>query len=82
MLGLLLEILLHQGKDEGATRLFRLLLGTGFLGAFTTYSSLVVGSVQLALRQLLEALLYMFLSICLGVVAAALGIRIAQRRPQ
>ena len=82
LLGFLLEGLLVRGKDVGGRRLLRLLLGTGFLGAFTTYSSLTVGAVQLAQQHLLEALLYALLSICLGVAAAALGIRVATRRLQ
>jgi CrcB protein len=77
-LGFLLQILLHQGKDVGLRRMARLLLGTGFLGAFTTYSSLATGAVLL-LRdsRLLLAMLYVLISLIGGVIAAALGIRTA-----
>lgn len=82
LLGLLLESLLRQGKDEGGRRLLRLLLGTGFLGAFTTYSTLAVGSLQLLRHDSISALLYLLGSICFGAIAAALGIRAATRRSQ
>lgn len=47
-LGLLLEVLLRHGPDRGWPRLARLHFGTGFLGAFTTYSALAVESILLA----------------------------------
>lgn len=46
-LGLLLEVLLRRGSDAGRRRSARLLLGTGFLGGYTTYSTLAVGATQL-----------------------------------
>lgn len=42
LLGVLLEALLRAGTDTGWRRLVRLAGGTGFLGAFTTYSTLAV----------------------------------------
>lgn len=42
LLGALLEALARAGDDTGLRRLVRLGLGTGFLGAFTTYSALAV----------------------------------------
>lgn len=38
-LGALLEALTRLGPDEGARRRVRLVVGTGFCGAFTTYSA-------------------------------------------
>lgn len=80
LLGFLLETLLRKGKDEGGKRLLRLLLGTGFMGAFTTYSTLAVGSLQLLQHHIVNALAYLIGSICLGMVAAALGICLAAGR--
>ena len=39
LLGLLLETLARRGPDDGRRRQLRLLLGTGVLGGFTTYSA-------------------------------------------
>lgn len=75
LLGLLLQALLHRGKDEGRRRVLRLMLGTGFMGAFTTYSSLAASSVLLVRSDEIEtAVLYAVLSVVLGVIACALGI--------
>lgn len=77
LLGLLLQTLLHRGRDEGVYRILRLALGTGFLGAFTTYSSLAVSVVVLARSgNTIIALLYAAASVVLGVIASAFGIRI------
>jgi CrcB protein len=46
-LGLLLDVLAHRGPDEGRRRTARLLLGTGVLGGFTTYSTLAVDTATL-----------------------------------
>jgi CrcB protein len=75
-LGVLLESLAGRGPDTGGRRRWRLLLGTGFLGAFTTYSSLAVETVLLARddRPWLAAA-YSAGSVLVGLVAAAGGIR-------
>lgn len=46
-LGFLIESLARRGPDVGARRTARLVLGTGFLGGFTTYSTLAVGTAAL-----------------------------------
>ena len=46
-LGLLLEALAHRGPDVGRRRTLRLVLGTGVLGGFTTYSTLAVDTAEL-----------------------------------
>lgn len=78
ILGLLLQALLHRGKDEGRRRVLRLMLGTGFLGSFTTYSSLATGVVLLMRGGAISiAVSYAITSIVLGVLAAMVGIQVA-----
>lgn len=79
-LGLLLEHLAASGPDEGARRRLRLLLGTGFLGAFTTMSSLAVEAVLLAdAPHPGQALAYLLGSLAGGVVLAWAGILVGHR---
>ncbi len=63
----------------------RLLLGTGVLGGFTTYSAFMTGAVGLWTDAPLLAAAYALGSLVLGLGAAALGLRIgrphADRRP-
>lgn len=47
LLGLLLESLVRHGADAGKLRIIRLLVGTGFMGAFTTYRSLALDANML-----------------------------------
>ncbi|MFJ2355694.1 fluoride efflux transporter FluC [Frigoribacterium sp. NPDC087798] len=82
VLGVLLERLLRSGPDEGGRRRLRLLVGTGVLGGFTTYSSLATETAALAGAgggDLVVAVLYGLLSLVLGVLAAAAGIRVGAR---
>lgn len=74
-LGLLLEALVRRGPDTGTPRRLRLLLGTGFLGGFTTYSALALDTVGLLTdgRAGLAAL-YGLGSVSLGLLAAAAGV--------
>jgi CrcB protein len=74
-LGVLLELLARRGRETGRRQLVRLLVGTGALGAFTTYSTLAV-EADLLVRDSrpLLALAYALASVALGVVAAAAGI--------
>jgi CrcB protein len=61
----------------GPTR--RLLLTTGFMGAYTTFSSLALGDILLFNKgQLLPALLYLALSLIGGICAVLLGDRLGQ----
>ena len=50
LLGALLETLARRGPDVGGRRKLRLLLGTGALGGFTTYSSLATDTSLLIIR--------------------------------
>lgn len=78
LLGMLLEGLSRRGHDEGRLRTVRLLLGTGFMGAFTTYSSFAVQTNQLIRHGSIGvALLYVGSSIVGGLLLCVVGIRIA-----
>ncbi|MEG9249230.1 CrcB family protein [Arthrobacter sp. Soc17.1.1.1] len=79
-LGLLLEALAQHGPDEGRRRAIRLLLGTGFLGGFTTYSALAVDSALLLdSGRVVEGIAYLAGSALLGLVVAAAGIAVGAR---
>lgn len=80
LLGLLLEGLTARGPDGGRLRAARLLLGTGVLGGFTTYSTFAVQSVLLGgpgttgfAGEVGAALLYGAVSLAAGLLAALLG---------
>src|SRR5690606_35928734 len=47
ILGLLLANLARRGEDRGRRRVVRLLLGTGVMGGFTTYSTLAADTALL-----------------------------------
>lgn len=84
-LGLLLEALLRLGPDLGTRRRLRLLLGTGLLGGYTTYSTFAVGAVQLLQGgQHATGWSYALATVILGAVATTAGIvcgaGIARRR--
>jgi CrcB protein len=67
-------------RIPGSTDL-RLLLGTGVLGGFTTYSAFMAGSVELWADAPALAFAYAAGSLVLGLGAAAVGLRIARPRP-
>jgi fluoride exporter len=80
-LGALLALLSRGGPDSGRRRTVRLLLGTGVLGGFTTFSSLAVDTaVLLDAHRAAEAVAYGLGSVLAGVLAATLGARLGRRR--
>ena len=80
VLGALLEGLRRAGPDTGRRRAARLGLGSGLLGAFTTYSALAVES-DLLVRDghVGTATAYAVGSVLAGLVAAAAGVAAAGR---
>ncbi|HET8841438.1 MAG TPA: CrcB family protein, partial [Ktedonobacteraceae bacterium] len=61
----------------GPTR--RLFLTTGFMGAYTTFSSLALGNVLLFRKgEIIPALLYLLLSLLGGLGMIVLGNRLGQ----
>lgn len=78
LLGFLLEGLVRLGEDAGARRVIRLLLGTGFIGAFTTYSTFAADILSLFHQHLLvTALVYCVASLLIGIAACGAGVKLA-----
>ena len=74
-LGALLESLARRGPDAGVRRLVRLGLGTGFLGAFTTYSALALEATSLLLAgRVLEGAGYLAATVLGGAAATLAGV--------
>jgi CrcB protein len=74
-LGALLETLVRRGPDEGRRRILRLLLGTGFMGGFTTYSTLATGTAELfTTGHPIVAVGYALGTVIVGAAATAAGV--------
>ncbi|MPV87974.1 CrcB family protein [Georgenia ruanii] len=84
LLGLLLEVYAARRPSRRGDRL-RLLLGTGFLGGFTTYSTFARQVGVLLHGGALAGLGYAAAMVLTGLGAAALGVKLAEvllrRRP-
>lgn len=77
-LGLLLDALARRGPDEGGRRTIRILLGTGFMGGFTTYSALAVDAAALLGEGAVgTGLGYGLLTVLIGGLATWAGIAVA-----
>jgi len=78
LLGLLLEGLLRRGPDTGWRQRVRLLLGPGFMGGFTTYSTFAVETMLLTEQgRYVTGFGYAIVSLIFGVAAAAAGVWVA-----
>lgn len=80
ILGFFLEALSRRGSDSGRRRQARILLGTGLLGGFTTYSTLTVSTVELMGSGRVGAGIgYALVSVVGGLIAAGVGMACAGR---
>src|SRR5690606_33266988 len=71
VLGWLLTALTRTGPDRGRRRTIRLLIGTGGLGGFTTYSALTTDSAHLAATGAYgPALAYASATLVIGAAAS------------
>lgn len=79
-LGALLESLLRRGAEGCVAQRVRLTLGTGFLGAFTTFSALAIEVERLlADGRITSAVTYGLGSVILGFAACAAGVALSAR---
>lgn len=79
-LALLIELLAHSQFASKRQQQLRLLLGTGLLGGFTTFSAVALdGAALISTGEATPALIYLALSLIGGVLAAASGIWIARK---
>ncbi|MBO1756326.1 CrcB family protein [Allobranchiibius sp. CTAmp26] len=80
LLGVLVQLLAGRGPDHGRRRTVRLLLGTGVLGGFTTYSTFANGAAQLIRdHEPGMAIGYCGLTVGVGLFASFAGMSVAQR---
>ncbi|MFZ4843417.1 fluoride efflux transporter FluC [Mycetocola saprophilus] len=74
LLGLLTDRLAARGPETPRIRDVRLLLGTGVIGGFTTFSAIAMDTVTLLhLDRITDALIYALISMLGGVLTAWLG---------
>lgn len=78
LLGVLLAGLSRLGPDAGARRRVRIVLGTGFMGGFTTYSALAADTAGLLVEGRVGAgVLYGLTTVVIGGLATWAGIATA-----
>jgi CrcB protein len=81
LLGALLEALVRRGDETPGVRRVRLGVGTGFLGGFTTFSSLAIEAERLLADGAVgTAVGYVSVSLVLGFLACLAGVGLAAAR--
>jgi CrcB protein len=79
-LAILVEMLAQRSSEAGHRRAARLLLGTGVLGGFTTYSALAVQTdTLLRAGEVATAFAYSGGTVALGFVASLAGVVLTRR---
>ena len=78
-MGILLGTFARQGRTHP---LLHALLGTGLLGGLTTFSAFATDTLRTSSQAPLTALLYVAVSLLLGVCAAGAGYILLTRRPR
>jgi CrcB protein len=79
LLGLLLGGIARRGVESRRGRVLRLLIGTGFMGGFTTYSSLAVETTGLLGGDAWFAVAYSLTTLVVGLGASLGGIALGSR---
>jgi CrcB protein len=78
LLGFLLDALVRRGSDHGRRRTLRLLLGTGFMGGYTTYSSFATDTAGFFGAGVpVTGIVYALATVVLGALASWAGIALA-----
>ncbi|WP_193554068.1 fluoride efflux transporter FluC [Rothia uropygialis] len=78
LLGVVLDALARRGSDQGRRRTLRLLVGTGFIGGFTTYSAVAADSASLiGSGEPGAGISYAIATVLVGAVATWGGIAVA-----
>lgn len=79
LLGLILTVLLERRIEARAGHYLRLFLGTGMLGGWTTYSTLVVGALALGRdAHVATGVAYLGVTLVAGVVAVTAGMALGR----